>query len=62
MLEGIDWRNPRLTWRPQRSSRLVDQLALMFEELESSATEDELPPDPPWRRTGAGHEPNRPLP
>jgi transposase len=28
--------------RSERSSRLVDQLALMFEELESIATEDEL--------------------
>ena len=28
--------------RSERSSRLVDQLALTFEELESSATEDEL--------------------
>src|SRR6201988_3873311 len=28
--------------RSERSSRLIDQLALTFEELESSATEDEL--------------------
>ncbi len=28
--------------RSERSSRLVDQLALTFEELEASATEDEL--------------------
>src|SRR4051812_35670375 len=28
--------------RSERSSRLIDQLALTFEELEASATEDEL--------------------
>src|SRR4051794_2389776 len=28
--------------RSERSSRLIDQLALMFEELEANATEDEL--------------------
>ena len=94
MLDGIDWRNPRHTWRPpsarmrevlaerdvgaaelavarakasedlaliahqklriaklerqiygprsERADRLIDQLALRFEELEASATEDEL--------------------
>ena len=33
--------------RSERSSRLVDQLALTFEELESSATEDDLRPKKP---------------
>src|ERR1700712_5635985 len=31
--------------RSERSSQLIDQLALQFEELEASATEDELAPE-----------------
>ena len=34
--------------RSERSSRLIDQLALTFEELESSATEDELAAEERW--------------
>src|SRR5450755_3428135 len=37
--------------RSERSSRLVDQLALTFEELESSATEDELAAEKAVART-----------
>jgi hypothetical protein len=33
--------------RSERSSRLIDQLALTFEELEASATEDELAAEKP---------------
>ena len=33
--------------RSERSSRLIEQLALTFEELESSATEDELAAEKP---------------
>ena len=37
--------------RSERSSRLIDQLALTFEELESSATEDELAAEKAVART-----------
>ena len=37
--------------RSERSSRLIDQLALMFEELEASATEDELAAEKAVART-----------
>src|SRR5260370_3062361 len=37
--------------RSERSSRLIDQLALTFEELEASATEDELAADRAVPRT-----------
>jgi transposase len=37
--------------RSERSSRLVDQLALTFEELEASATEDELAAEKAVART-----------
>jgi hypothetical protein len=37
--------------RSERSSRLIDQLALTFEELESSATEDELAAEKAAART-----------
>src|SRR5829696_4539237 len=34
----------------ERAVRLIDQMELALEELESSASEDELPPSGPWRR------------
>ena len=37
--------------RSERSSRLIDQLALTFEELEASATEDELAAEQSVART-----------
>ena len=37
--------------RSERSSRLIDQLALTFEELEASATEDELAAEQAVART-----------
>ena len=37
--------------RSERSSRLIDQLALTFEELEASATEDELAAEKAVART-----------
>ncbi|MEA3113180.1 MAG: transposase [Caballeronia sp.] len=56
--------------RSERTARLLDQLELTLEELEASATEDELaaemvPPGPrtrrrPWRRSRAsGHRASR---
>src|SRR3954451_4929945 len=39
--------------RSERSSRLIDQLALTFEELEASATEDELAAEQAVARTAA---------
>src|SRR5260370_23620178 len=39
--------------RSERSSRLIDQLALTFEELEASATEDELTAEQAVARTTA---------
>src|SRR3954470_21151569 len=34
--------------RSERSARLIEQLALTFEELEADATEDELAANGPW--------------
>lgn len=39
--------------RSERSARLIDQLALEFEELEASATEDELAAEQAVARTTA---------
>jgi len=36
--------------RSERTSRLLDQIELQFEELESSATEDEIAADPGLRK------------
>ena len=40
--------------RSERSSRLIDQLALTFEELEASATEDELAAEQSCRQDDDG--------
>jgi hypothetical protein len=36
--------------RSERASRLLDQIELQFEELESAATEDEIAAEKGWRR------------
>ena len=36
--------------RSERTSRLLDQIELQFEELESAATEDEIAAEKGWRR------------
>src|SRR6202158_1181986 len=46
--------------RSERSSRLIDQLALAVEELEASATEDELAAEKAVARTTAGRALTRP--
>src|SRR3954471_24703358 len=36
--------------RSERAVRLLDQMELAFEEIESSASEDEIAAEQPWRR------------
>ena len=42
--------------RSERSARLIDQLSLDFEELEASATEDELAAEQAARQTLGGED------
>src|SRR6202022_4593432 len=46
--------------RSERSSRLIDQLALTFEELEANATEDELAAEAAVAKTTSGRGFTRP--